>query len=318
MDMDYRITENPPWWQRHPEKTTSELLTDINIFRKRFQNLVHESSTEEILRENDHFRQAMTVDFVFNLNIGELVGTQNVDDTRLLLEEINTQGNEQMKHDTDIINSSLGLDTVIERERLETMNTYSAMEMLAKKVAKEMEGTGLLTVQRVCDVHKILLQGLHPNNGNIRDSSVYTQYNGEYHFYPPPHIAQMRFYALIDRHNIFINQLDVTSEDYVLDMFKCAARLLFEFVDAHPFNDGNGRMCRLLANHVLSHITPFPVPLYHANHPNQCSRDQYINAIVKCRNNPDNGPGDLAAMLIDGAWIGWNCLFEKHLYLYTP
>ena len=42
-----------------------------------------------------------------------------------------------------------------------------------------------------------------------------------------------------------------------------AARLLFSFVDAHPFGDGNGRMCRLLANYVNIASSHFRTSLHY-------------------------------------------------------
>lgn len=45
--------------------------------------------------------------------------------------------------------------------------------MLLYKIS---EHTGLLTVDHLCDVHKVLLRGLHDKNGKIRDSIVNTQY----------------------------------------------------------------------------------------------------------------------------------------------
>jgi len=70
-------------------------------------------------------------------------------------------------------------------------------------------------------------------------------------------------------------------------------------------------MCRLLANHVLSLITPFPVRLCHSHHTNRSGREDYIKAIVQCRKHPEEGPRELATMLVEGAWQGWNCLFEN-------
>ena len=99
-----------------------------------------------------------------------------------------------------------------------------------------------------------------------------------------------------------------TLEETII-IFKCAAWLLYEVVSLHPFYDGNGRICRLLANHVLSLITLFPVTIYHANSTDR-NRDDYIQAIIQGRDNPEEGLGKLASMLIEGAYIGWKELFR--------
>jgi len=62
-------------------------------------------------------------------------------------------------------------------------------------------------------------------------------------------------------------------------------------------------MCRLLANYVLSLITPFQVTIY--RNKSRSSRSDYVNAIVRCRDHPEEGPRALASMLVVGAWCGW-------------
>ena len=178
------------------------------------------------------------------------------------------------------------------------------------EIRNDMDQSGLLAVDQICDVHRVLLDGLHNDNGSIRTTEVYTPFRNGTHFYPPPTVVEQRLYALVDHHNIYVDgSPNMLSEEHISHVFKYAARLLFEFVDTHPFVDGNGRMCRLLANHAISHITPFPVGLYHSKNPDRSGRDNYIEAIVKCREKTEDGPGDLAAMLIEGAWMGWKSLF---------
>ena len=90
-------------------------------------------------------------------------------------------------------------------------------------------------------------------------------------------------------------------------LFKRAARLLFDFVNAHPFADGNGRTCRLLANYVISLIMPFPVtPCGEGGN----IKDDYLKAIIECRDHREKGPGALASMLIEDTWRGWKYLFQ--------
>ena len=175
---------------------------------------------------------------------------------------------------------------------------------------ENMEMTGLLTVQEISAIHKVLLDKLHPNCGEIRKTVAYTHWNKGVHIYPPPDKVEGLFYTLVDHHNLCMEgRPSISSGELTTHIFKSAARLLFEFVDTHPFGDGNGRMSRLLANHIVGLITPFPVCLYHKNE-ERSERIDYIKAIVRCREHPE-GPGELAAMLVEGAWHGWKKLLSE-------
>ena len=55
---------------------------------------------------------------------------------------------------------------------------------------------------------------------------------------------------------------EMSAEEYsgvCPDVIHLASWALFTFVDIHPFNNGNGRLCRLVANHIMSLVAPFPV-----------------------------------------------------------
>ncbi len=277
---------------------SQELLKEINKYRKLYKELPKQAKQFC----EDRFEAAMAIDWIYHLNIGELVGTQSQERTKQVLEHLPQKWQSSATCTSPALASS-------NWEEKETMNTYLAMKEL-HEIRQEMEETGLLTVEVIRDVHRILLNGLHENAGNLRTNLVYTTYRDKIHFYPPPDQAEQRLYTLIDRHNMDVewSPPDRMSEEYLSHVFKYAARLLFEFVDAHPFSDGNGRMCRLLAYHAISHITPFPVGLYHTK-PETSGRTDYIDAIVKCREYPEEGPIELAAMLIEGAFKGWEHLF---------
>ncbi len=284
----FGFEECPVW--RKSCVTTSAMLKDITCWRKNYDNL--NEGNEKFLKT---FTTTMTIDYLLSLNQDELVGTQTREDTEEVIQKIL----EEMKSKDP---------SQVEKE---TVNTYTAMKKIFKLNA-EMNDTGLLTVDQINAVHKVLLDSLHPCCGTIRDTQVFTSHDGGLHFYPPPEKVEGLLYALIDHHNISMESLpeDMNSLEYTTKVFKCAARLLFDFVDTHPYGDGNGRMCRLLANHITGLITPFPVSLYHKRG-DRSDRDDYINAIVRCRNNPSEGPRELAAMLVEGAWHGWKKLFEN-------
>ena len=165
----------------------------------------------------------------------------------------------------------------------------------------------MLTVQQIFCLHSILLDGLHPCRGRIRESVVYTQTkDGETHYYPAPEVVESQLYGVIDHHNIHMESLEnyqTTTAEKLEYLLKCAAWLLFHFVSAHPFVDGNGRTCRLLCNYVLGLLVPFPVSVYH-NCKDRDPRDDYIDAIVRCRRSPTHDLSELAAMVAEGIWLG--------------
>lgn len=293
-NLSYSFDEKPVWRDKKISLSTSEMIQDITERRMKYGELSDEAKrfcTED-------FVPTLAIDYIHNLNIGEVVGTQNKEETEEVLKRF--------------LNGEISAKGSTPAEK-ETMNTYEAMKCFHCK-HKTMEGTGFLTVQEICDIHKVLLKGVHPHCGQIRTHEAYTHWHGGVKFfYPSPNEAENRFYALVDHHNIYMEAApsNKTSVEYTDYIFKCAARLLFEFVDAHPFGDGNGRMCRLLANYVISLITPFPVSLYHTSNSSRNGREDYVNAIIHCREHPDEGPGGLAAMLVEGAWSGWENLFQN-------
>ena len=269
--------------------TTTEMVGEITEWRKRLA-----SPSESVQRRIDHYAKTAAVDYVHNLNKGENVGTQTRQDTQEVIEKV--------------LKSELEREGE-KKEHKETRNNFQAMKYL-NELHEQMQKKGLITVEQVNDTHRILLKDLHRGHGEIRKTNVCTLWNGKDHDYPPHEVVEALYYALIDHHNICIEsvgQLDVESEEYTAGVFKCAARLMFDFVDTHPYVDGNGRMCRLLANYVLGLVTPFPVAIYHSDE-SRSARDDYINAIVRCRDNPEEGPCALAAMLVEGAWYGWTKL----------
>ena len=230
-----------------------------------------------------------------------MIGTQTKEETKEVLESLiqNKQNGEK---------ENIGSKHT---EKTETLNVLSAMKEL-HRIKAEMGNSGLLTVQLVCDVHRVLMKSLHKDAGELRETVVYTRHKGTIHVYPEPTHAKILLDGIINRHNIFVegSPKDKQSIEYVTHVFKYAARLLFDFVDTHPFSDGNGRMCRLLANYSISHITPFPVGIYHSKNPEKNTREDYINVIVKYRENPKDGPRELAIMLIEDAVWTWKVLFD--------
>ena len=299
----------PPGSAESPRIAADTMLREIDEMRQRYED--SPAKAKEYCKKA--FGPVMAVEFVFNSNKGESVGTQTCDGTLELLQPF--------LNESDDAEVRAALTEPIGRKEKESVNTLKALKesffsWRSDKKDTGMKDTGYLTPHLICDLHRILIEDVPyenvPKPGKIRTNTVFTTYRGEFHTYPPPDGLEKELYRITDHHCIMMQQvLHSASKLEITLIFKCAAWLLIQFVNLHPFSDGNGRLCRLLANYVLSFITPFPVSVYHTGIAGR-SRDDYLNAIVNCREQPEHGgPCEIAYLLVEGAYRGWKKLFHN-------
>lgn len=109
-----------------------------------------------------------------------------------------------------------------------------------------------LTEQLIKDTHRILCEGVA-----LEDGTESNQYAGQYRtmevcaggtFFTHSSLVPQEMGIFINDFNGDIRNREETKN---LDPFYLAADVCQDFVTIHPFRDGNGRMCRLLANAFL-------------------------------------------------------------------
>lgn len=175
-----------------------------------------------------------------------------------------------------------------------------------------------LRVDTVLEAHRLLMVGLIDRPGKIRDEEVYTGVPGGGKFYfDAPSLLHSSFETLIELCNALLSDLEDAwnAPDIVTRLYNLAALLFVQLVTMHPFDDGNGRVSRLLVNHVLSAITPFPTP----RHVEDGIRSQrtYVNAIMAARDLSDSkltrivSPKDVSALFIESSWQTWHEVAER-------
>jgi len=103
----------------------------------------------------------------------------------------------------------------------------------------------VLTEEIIKATHSILTEGLLDDDGLPINPGNYRteQISAKGHVFIDPKFVASSMQRLVETFNYL--------QQKKLDLFMLAGWLMAEFVTIHPFNDGNGRMCRLLMNYAL-------------------------------------------------------------------
>ena len=126
------------------------------------------------------------------------------------------------------------------------------------------------------------------------------------HVYPSGKIALAGLNAIADRvSSLLFPRLDDKIPDTpklltLTDTIKLSAWVHFMLLDLHAFQDGNGRVARIVGNYLLKGLSPFPVPLLQAENIDGLAAERhfYIKALEQARADSRGAPIALSMILI--------------------
>ena len=204
----------------------------------------------------NNFQYAMKENFVFASNRLEGVGTQDINGTR------------------EVIQKSIRSPNRIERETKQTMDALVYINELWEDILLADQPINaqsvLLTLPNIQDSHRILMKGLLPNAGEMRTSEAFTNRPMGVHFYRPPTKIPAELQGLIDQTNIALSSCHSLTR-----LVEICTHWLLEFLEIHPFSDGNGRTARLWLSFMLLSSFPFIIYIPYG------LRDDYIASLQK-------------------------------------
>ena len=131
-----------------------------------------------------------------------------------------------------------------------------------------------LTVDQIKHVHKMIMEK-HKNGkdvpaGEYRKMPVFAGFK----VFAPVSAIEKAMSSALDRHH-YSNE----------DPISGATSLFADVINIHPFEDGNGRLCRLILSHVLMQngcrLFPLLLGSFHRH-----GRRHYIQAVRRYYNNP--------------------------------
>ena len=305
---DFEVSNAIPCVSCSDSKDLTQMVEDICYYQNVWNTCKHSFTQEDLYVVN----KTLLTTFIHHTNIGEGIGSQDETETKTLVQAV-------VDNDWSITSNLTGELHKATKETIKLIKAYSHIHNLeCVNTHKEPSILGLLEREYFLqETHVILMRDVTsiqtftaPGEFSLNERRTY--YKGRIHVYPKKNSREeweTTIDALIDRYNILVHVIKRIADlkTRTLHMFKCAAWFIFSLVSAHPFADGNGRLCRLIVSYILNTFSPFPTPIYH-----DCDETKnrvYIETIIKAR-EVGNGPSDLTTLLVECNWNSWRLFFS--------
>ena len=232
----------PPKWEK-PEPSVEQMKYEC----EKFQNITAECLSDDIFENPFVMNNFKT--FVYDSNAFEDAG-EDASKTSLLIDrELNNPQNEAK----------------FSVSELEVVNHIKVI-----KKAMDLSMKELVSIDGLKSVHNVLMEGVLESAGELRTCQVS---NNMGHQYPDPRDVPSLLQLVIEQYQ------DI-DESSTYNIYTKAAWLKCQFLIIHPFEDGNGRLSRILlaVMFIKSGLCIFP-PLSKNGH--KKSTKHYINSLLK-------------------------------------
>ncbi|KAK1998639.1 fic/DOC family protein [Colletotrichum falcatum] len=184
------------------------------------------------------------------------------------------------------------------RGRREIVQHARAFQYIIHKFVIEQQD---LTEEIIKETHRILTKGI-PIIEEGFDDVAPEKYGGIYRDVPVgagstmftvPHFIPEKMKQLCEN---LKTELQLAKSCNSIDPFSVAAKYSLEFVQIHPFRDGNGRTCRMILNAILCRFAGIIVPIGEQGE----ERSEYIN-IKKQASETMEGHGPYTVFVLSRA-----------------
>ena len=280
-----------PWEDEGPE----EVWMHVALLLRALQKTKLGSLAAPLLEEH---AEHSTICAIYFSNIVEEKGV-SLSDTMQLVKDV--------LHGTNLADIDLGSEPAGRVSRREVIQ-HAAAYMYLRDFLK----TEPLSEAAILEVHKIMMTSMKREDGLLVQAGAYRtgEANAGYHRFPPATAMRSALVRLVQQYNLLVT-------DPEEDPFALAAWLSYQFVTIHPFEDGNGRMCRLLLNMVLlCRGVPFCSALGFCSSHRQAKK-HYMQSIKEAREH--NGKPRRLSFLSqscchggESMHHGGNCMYAPH------
>lgn len=215
---------------------------------------------------SDKDREVLTRRFIidFNYNSNHIEGnTLTYGQTEILLLFGKVIGEAKAKDVQEMTASNVGLRMMIEEAHLKDVPlTQNFIRILHKTLLRED-----YTVYRNLPGGEITSYVIHAGQYKTRPNSVITRYGDRFEYASPEETPALMT-DLVD----WYNEAEKSGRYTPVEL---AALFHYRYIRIHPFEDGNGRIARLMANYILSRHG-YPMIVVRSR-----NKDEYLEALHK-------------------------------------
>jgi fido (protein-threonine AMPylation protein) len=156
----------------------------------------------------------------------------------------------------------------------------------------------LLSVERICTAHKLLMMGAVEEDGTLLAAGqlrTEPSHSGTGYVYPDAATIPEGLQQIVDEFNAAASAPNAVPTHL-------AAELLYRFVTLHPFQNGNGRMCRLLAAYA-ARAAGVPFMLHLSNGRSKAS--QHYQQVLRHADNHWRDTSRLQSFILECLHFQW-------------
>lgn len=224
-------------------------------------------------KDRDRLSRRFTVDFNYNSNHIE-GNTLTYGQTEILLLFGKVVGEAEVRHVEEMTASNVGLRMMTEEAALKHIPlTQNFIRTLHKTLLRDD-----YTVYRNLPGGVSTSYVIHAGQYKTRPNSVITRYGDRFEYASPEETPALMA-DLVDWYN-------TAEREGRLSPVELAALFHYRYIRIHPFEDGNGRIARLLVNYILTRHN-YPMIVVRSR-----NKNQYLDALHQADIEVGPVPGD--------------------------
>jgi Fic family protein len=263
------FSECLPWSPEYFKFNSEKTIEKIKILKETIQRFFEEE--KDVLNDYAYVYKSR---YVFEI----LKGENNISLDHSSLKEF-------------IINGTLPFDEMKHRDRVKIQNLSKAIDFVFPQIFKPNLPLSRFNEEFAKQIHEIIGKDLFEKPGEYRVSEAMAAVVN--YRYVEASTIDSEIKKLFRQTRMMLTKYKGEPEFLI----KIASQFLIHFLTIHPFENGNGRLARILVSYILLAITFVPLSII------SYSNYDYLKCLIDERTKAPLAPSNLTSLLLESAFF---------------